>query len=93
MQTARQSNPIRAEKMGLLAWICLNCKLECHGSRIQIKYASRACFWTCGGSEASSFRNRLVVWEVTLDVQRQCVTGLKLTQCLIRQLCELILTG
>jgi hypothetical protein len=44
MQTARQSNPIRAEKMGLLAWICLNCKLECHGSRIQIRYGFASLF-------------------------------------------------
>src|SRR5439155_15183558 len=84
-QTARQSSPTRAEKIGLVAWICLNWRLACQGSRIQVQYASWACFWTWGGRSERSFRNRLVVREVTLQVHRLSLARLELAKRLVRQ--------
>lgn len=86
IQTARQSIPIRAENIGRVTWICLNWSFGCHGSRVQAMYASRACFWTCGGKSARSFRKRLVVREVTLGIQRKGLARLELAQCFVGKL-------
>ena len=86
MQTARQSMPIRAEKIGRVAWTCLNWSFGCHGSRAQSMYASRACLCTWGGKSARSFRKRLVVREVTLGIHRKRLASLKLAQRLVGKL-------
>lgn len=44
-------------------------------------------------SAAPSFRNRLVVREVTIEIKRQGQAGLELVQCLVGQTGELILRG
>ncbi len=51
-------------------------------------YASRACLWTCGGRSANSFRNRLVVREVTGGIKWLGLAVGELAEGFIRQLGE-----
>ena len=92
-QTAHQSRPIRAKEIGLVAWICLNWRLGCHGSRIQMRYASSACFRTWGGSSERSFLNRLVVREVTVQVHWLSLPGLELAKRFVCQIGKRVLGG
>lgn len=46
-----------------------------------------------GGRSESSFRNRLVVREITIQVHGFCLSGLKLGECFVGQRGKLILAG